>query len=301
MMEGSRAFLARLGLPEGDEARPSGSGFPGGGRYGIEIPTVNTAAAARAVLEDADRLGVRVDRIDETLGAFRHTRKELAEYAALCRDLGAALHVSIGPRAVYDISASRLSEQGRTIGYRLRGADQLLYALEDAKRICDLGIRGLLVYDEGLLWVLHRARQEGELPPDIVLKASAHCGHGNPASLRLLERLGADSINPVRDLPLPLLSSLRRSVTVPLDVHTDCPPSSGGFIRIYDAPEIVRLCAPVFLKCGNSVLPAHGALPTEEDARRMAAQAAIVAETLERYGQADGQIPPGSARGIPVK
>ena len=300
MMEESRAFLRRLGLPGGDlhDLPASNAAFPGGARFGIEVPTVNTAAAAKALLREAGRLGVTVNRMDETLGAFRHTRQELKEYAALCRGEGAALTVSIGPRAAYDTSATRLSRQGATVGYRLRGEEQLVRALEDAKRVCDLGIRGLLVYDEGLLWVLNEARRSGELPADTVLKMSAHCGHGNGASFRLLERCGADSINPVRDLSLDMLCALRAAVDVPLDVHTDCPESSGGFIRTYEAPEIVRCCAPVYLKTGNSALSAHGSLPTEEDAVRMARQAAIVLEMLERYCPGERQLAPGESRGM---
>ena len=193
MMDKSRAFLRALGLPGGDlhSLPTSEATFPGGAQFGVEIPTVNTFAAAKALLRETQRLGVTVNRIDETLGAFRHTRAELLEYAALCRDSGAALTVSIGPRAAYDTSATRLSRQGAVIGYRLRGEEQLVRALEDAKRVCDLGIRGLLVYDEGLLWVLSEARKTGELPADTVLKASAHCGHGNGASFRLLEQCSA--------------------------------------------------------------------------------------------------------------
>lgn len=299
MMEESRAFLRTLGLPGGDlhSLPASEAAFPGGAQFGLEIPTVNTAAAARALLREAQRLGITVNRIDETLGAFRHTRAELMEYAALCRDNGVALTVSIGPRAAYDTSATRLSRQGAVIGYRLRGEEQLVRALEDAKRVCDLGIRGLLVYDEGLLWVLNEARRAGELPADTVLKASAHCGHGNGASFRLLERCGADSINPVRDLSLDMLCALRASVSVPLDIHTDCPESSGGFIRTYEAPEIVRCCAPVFLKTGNSALAAHGSLPTETDAVRMAQQAAIVMEMLGRYLPEARQLSRGEGHG----
>lgn len=297
-MEKTRAFLAGLGLPEGDaDSLPaSGRTFPGGAHYGLEVPTVNSAAALRALLAEAEAQGVVINRVDETWGAFRHTFGELKEYAALCRDRGVALNVSIGPRAAYDISASRASAQGSFVGYRLRGTEQLVRAVEDAKRICEAGIRGLLVYDEGLLWVLDEARRRGELPPETLLKCSAHCGHGNPASLRLLERCGADSINPVRDLTLPMLCALRAAVQVPLDIHTDCPPASGGFDRVYEAPEMVRCCAPVYLKTGNLCLAAHGTLPGEAEAAAMARQAAVVSEMVRRYLPEAVQLPAGAAR-----
>jgi hypothetical protein len=64
-------------------------------------------------------------------------------------------------------------------------------------------------------------------------------------SFNLMESLGAERINPVRDLQVPMLAALRAVVSVPIDVHTDNPPGSGGFIRVYEAPEIVRVAAPV--------------------------------------------------------
>ena len=62
--------------------------------------------------------------------------------------------------------------------------------------------------------------------------------------------------------------------------------------------EIVRCCAPVYLKIGNSALAAHGSLPTEADAARMAQQAAIVMEMLERYLPEARQLARGEGRGL---
>jgi hypothetical protein len=99
----------------------------------------------------------------------------------------------------------------------------------------------------------------------------------------MLQDLGADSINPVRDLTLPMIAALRQTVSVPLDVHTDNPPASGGFIRVYEAPEMVRVGAPLHLKTGNSVVAGHGQLTSAENGRGMARQASIVKEMVERY------------------
>jgi len=299
MMEKTRAFLKKIGLPEGDlnDMPTSTMRFPCGAHFGIEVPTVNTAAACKALLEEADKLGIVINRIDETYGAFRHTFEELKEYAALCKAKGVGLNMSIGPRAAYDTSATRLSTQGQVIAYRLRGQEQVARAVEDAKRICETGIRGLLVYAEGLMWVLAQARKLGELPADIKLKNSAHNGQGNPASFKVLEEMGADSINPVRDLSIPMLAALRATVKVPLDLHTDNPPGSGGFIRVYEAPEMVRCCAPLFLKTGNSVVGGHGQLTTEKEGVAMARQAAIVLEMVKRYYPEAIQMKPGACHG----
>jgi hypothetical protein len=116
-----------------------------------------------------------------------------------------------------------------------------------------------------------------------VFKCSAHLGHCNPASFKVLKGLGADSINPVRDLSIPMIAALRAAVDTPIDIHTDNPPGSGGFIRVYEAPEIVRVAAPVHCKTGNSVVSGHGQLTSASDGKKMAEQAAIVVEMVNKY------------------
>lgn len=281
----SRVLLRQLGLPSGDlyDLPTSGLTFPDGAHFRVEVPTVNTAEAAKELLKTASRLNTVINRVTETFGIMRHSEAEIKEYIAITEDYGAELVMSVGPRATYDTSATVLSSQGVRIGYRLRGMEQVLRAIEDVKRAVDLGCRWILVYDEGLLWVLAEMRKMGELPKDVKFKLSAHCGHGNPASFKVLERLGADSINPVRDLQLPMMAALRKAVSIPLDIHTDNPPASGGFVRTYEAPEIVRIASPVHLKAGNSAVGAHGALTGPAEARNMAVQASIVLEMVRKY------------------
>jgi hypothetical protein len=285
MFEASRKYMKTIGLPEGDlfDMPTSNARFPDGATYRIEVPTVNSSAAVAALLETADKMGVTINRVTETFGMFRHTAQEMKEYCKLCHDYGAELLMSTGPRATYDTGATVLSPQGVRISYRLRGMEQLLRGIEDVKRGYDLGVRGFLIYDEGMLWVVGKMRQDGALPKDILFKTSAHLGQCNPASFKLLESLGADSINPVRDLQIPMIAALRAAVKVPLDVHTDNPPGSGGFIRVYEAPEIARVAAPVHLKTGNSVVSGHGEMTSAADGKRMADQAAIVVEMLSKY------------------
>jgi hypothetical protein len=235
------------------------------------------------LLDTATKNGITINRVTETYGMFRHTRDEIKEYCRLCYDYGAELLLSVGPRATYDTGATVLSPQGVRISYRLRGMEQVLRAVEDIKRGYDLGCRGFLIYDEGMLWLVGQMRKDGALPKDIIFKTSAHLGQCNPCSFRLLESLGADSINPVRDLQIPMIAALRAAVKVPLDVHTDNPPGSGGFIRVYEAPEIVRVAAPVHCKTGNSVVSGHGQLTSASDGKKMADQASIVVEMVGKY------------------
>lgn len=281
----TRDYVKKLGLPTGDlfDMPTSKARFPDGAAFRIECPTVNSADAVNCLLDTATAMGITINRITETYGMFRHTFKELKEYCRLCNEYGCELLLSTGPRATYDTGATVLSPQGVRISYRLRGMEQVLRGIEDIKRGYDAGCRGFLIYDEGMLWVVNEMRKDGALPKDIIFKTSAHLGHCNPASFKVLESLGADSINPVRDLQIPMIAALRAAVKVPIDIHTDNPPGSGGFIRVYEAPEIVRVAAPVHCKTGNSVVSGHGEMTSAADGKRMAEQAAIVVEMVNKY------------------
>lgn len=283
----TRAYLRKKGLPDHDfyELPESKLRFPDGAQYRLEVPTVNTAAAMRAVLETAEKYGVIINRIDETKGIMCHTDEELKEYIELAKSYKVELNLSVGPRAQYDLSTQRATgtmEAGR-IGYRLRGMEQVVRAIEDVKRAIELGCRGILVYDEGLLWLLNEMRKDGEIPKDVSFKLSAHCGHGNPVSFKVLEMLGADSINPVRDLTLPMIAAIRQAIKAPIDIHVDNPKSTGGIIRTYDAPDLVKVGAPIHLKTGNSVLEAHGLPTTKDEGVKMAIQAVLVDRMVKKY------------------
>jgi hypothetical protein len=303
IFEETRKALKKLGLPEGDawDLPSSDKRFPDGAHFRIECPTVNSSVAIEALLNRSLELGITINRITETYGMFRHTREEIKEMCKLCHDYGCELLLSTGPRATYDTGATVLSEQGVRVSYRLRGQEQLIRAIEDIKRGYELGCRGFLAYDEGMLWVVNEMRKNGDLPKEIIFKTSAHLGHCNPASVKLLKDLGADSINPIRDLQIPMHAAIRQAAgDTPLDIHTDNPPGSGGFIRTYEAPEIVRVAAPLHCKTGNSVIGGHGQMTGPSEGKRMAEQAAIIVEMINRYypdfkqsekNQADMRIP----------
>lgn len=287
MFDQTRAYLRRKELPTGDryDLPTSGMRFPDGAHYRIEVPTCNSAVTFRAIMETAEEHGVTINRIDDTFGIMRHTDESILEYASIAKQYGCEVNFSIGPRATYDTSTQRAvgtPEAGR-IGYRLRGMEQVIRAVEDAKRAIDLGIRGILLYDEGFLWLMNEMRKDGEIPKDVRFKLSAHCGHGNPLAFKVLEQLGADSINPVRDLTLPMIASLRQAVKVPLDIHIDNPKSTGGIIRTYDAPEIARIAAPVHLKTGNSALTSHGIPTSQNEGVNMGIQSVLTVRMVRKY------------------
>ncbi|WP_371614405.1 peptidase [Streptomyces sp. NBC_00454] len=249
----------------------------------MEAPTVNTVEAVETLLSQSVRRGFTINRVTETFGLSRHTLSEVRDYVALGREYGAQILMSVGPRAIYDIGATVQTSEGARVGYRLRGQEQLVRALEDVRRAVDAGVRGFILHDEGLLSVLGRLRATGQIPADTHLKISAHCGLGNGAAAQVLEQLGADSLNPVRDLTLPIIASLRQSVRIPLDVHVDNTKTSGGFIRTYEAPDFVRIASPVYLKTGSSALAGHSTRATPEQTEGMLRQMEITTEFMARH------------------
>jgi hypothetical protein len=113
-----------------------------------------------------------------------------------------------------------------------------------------LGVTSILVADLGQLMVLGRMKQSGDLPPDFVLKTSVTLAAPNPAAARLLEDLGATSLNLPVDLSLPQIAAIRQAVDVAIDYYIESPDDFGGGVRYYEIPEMVRVAAPIYLKYG---------------------------------------------------
>jgi len=277
----TKEFLKTIGIE--DNLIESKKRFADSSQYRFEVPGIQKPSAMRALIDATDKYGVEVHRVTQTKGIMLLTDSEILEMIDIAKDAKIELFLSVGPRATYDTSASAKTEEGKRIGYRLRGYDNLVYAIEDVKRAVELGIRGIVVYDEGLLWTLNKMRETGEIPGDTHFKISAHTGHGNPASAKLLQEIGADSFNPVRDLQIPMIASLRNAIDISIDLHTENPKSSGGFIRHYEVPEIIKYAAPVYLKTGGAVAGHHGWDTTEKQAGERIRQVSLVQDMINRY------------------
>ena len=248
----------------------------------------------RALLEELDKNNFYIHRVTQTKGIYTLTDKEITEMVDLAAKYQVQLVLSIGPRATTDTSASVHTPEGQRMGYRLRGQEQIVRAIEEVKRASALGCHHFIMYDEGCLWVLNEARRAGEIPADCKFKLSAHAGHGNPCSAKLIEQIGADSINPVRDIQLQMLAAMRQAIDIPIDIHTENPASSGGFIRHYEVPEMIRTSAPLYLKTGGSVAKTHSWDTTEADARARAKQVLLVKRVIDTYYPEAVYSPKGS-------
>jgi hypothetical protein len=220
-------------LPERDlfELPESTKRFPDGAQYRVEIPSTEGPGCLRAVVEEAKRLNVVVHRVSQGSGVFMLTDRELDEMASLGRSARIELSLFARPNAGWDTSAMAKAPAGSIIAAAARGQDQLVACLDDALRAAEHGIRSVLIADLGVLWVFDQLRHRGVLPTDMQAKVSVMLPAANAASARVLEKLGS-------------------AVDVPLDVYVESPDSLGGFVRLHEIPEIIRVAAPVYLKFG---------------------------------------------------
>ncbi|WP_431046811.1 hypothetical protein ACQUSR_32520 [Streptomyces sp. P1-3] len=304
--------LARIGhtVRATDPADASPHAFPDGGTWRTEIPSVEGPEALAVVLKESARLAVPVHRISQGSGVWMLTDDEITEMVGSCAERDIELCLFTGPRGTWDIGAATRTDSGGA-GLRARGHDALAGCVEDALRATALGVRCLLVADEGVLWTLHRMRAAGLLPADTTFKLSALTGPVNPASYAVYERLGADSLNVPSDLTPAHLTEIRRVSRAPMDFYVEAPDDLGGYIRMYEAAELIRRGAPLYLKFGLSRSPGiypYGAQLRDTalaTARERVRRGRLVLDLLARHGADGGMSPlgsrqPGELRRFPV-
>jgi hypothetical protein len=284
-MSKTKDFLLKMGLPQGDlyDLPTSEKRFEDGAQYRFEVPGIQGPGAMESLLEAQAEMDIPIHRVTQTKGIMMLLDSEIKAMADMARERHIELVLSIGPRATYDTSASVQTPEGSRMGYRLRGQDQVNRAIEEVHRASALGCFSYLVYDEGNLWILNEMRKAGEIDARCRFKLSAHAGHGNPCSARLMESIGADSLNPVRDIQLQMLAAMRHAIDIPIDIHTENPASTGGFIRHYEVPEMIRVAAPLYLKTGGSVAKTHSWDTTAADAKQRAKQVQLVKRVIDQY------------------
>ena len=284
--------IEKCGVPGRDlyELPTSEKRFPDGCHYRIEISGVERPEVLEALIDEMEKRDVPVHRlISMVMGATLLSDDELERFAKLARDAKLEVIVTPGPRTVWDLGGQVRTPEGALSGLRIRGADNLAYVIGDIMRAIEFGFRGFLVMDEGLLWLLNRMKENGDIPRDTVFKVSILAGHANPAGAKVLEMLGASTFNPIADLTLPMLAAIRKAVKIPIDVHVYLFDSFGGFNRIWETPEITRVAAPCYYKIepGQSmgllykpwVSPQQLAFMVREKVK----QAEIIISLIEKY------------------
>jgi len=308
-MDNIRNFLKSVGLP-GEDAPVCATSplrFPDGGQYRIEIPSTEGPRSLTAVLDEAEARQVPVHRISQGSGIMLLTDEEIREMSAIGVKHGIEVNLFLGPRASFDIGAQAVSAAGKSLALSQRGSNQLAQGLADVERAVELGIRSVLVSDLGSLEMVADMRAKGLFPRDLIIKTSVMMAPANPASARILERLGADTINIPSDLTLPQIASIRAAITKPIDFYVEAPDNIGGFLRYYEIPELIRIASPIYLKFGlrNSpdVYPSGSHLENTVIAlsKERVRRAQIACEHIARYCPEAIMSPLGAEDlGIPI-
>lgn len=290
-MKHAREFLKKLDLPWEDNhaLKPSTGRFPGGGQFRIEIPSCEGPRIFRAVLALAKELHVPVHRVSQGSGVLLLPKAEISEMARIGRDNNVEVCLFVGPRANFETSAQAFSAAGKVIGLQHRGADQLVYAIEDVRWACDLGIRSILPADLGLIWVLNEMKKKGALPKNLVIKSSVTLPAANPATARLFEKAGVSTLNIPTDLSPAQIGAIRQTVKIPIDMYIEVPDNFGGFVRYYEMPQLISVAAPMYLKFGLRNAPdiypsgVHIEPTATLMARERVRRARIALDVLERF------------------
>jgi hypothetical protein len=276
--EGPKEHLARLKAAA--LAQPDSTArFDDGGEYRIEIPSVETPAAFAALLARADELGVPVHRVSEGTGIGLLRDDEIREYVSIGAERAVEVCLFVAPRAPWNGSAASLTPDGKQLGWRHVTISTLAAAYDDVVRGTALGLRSVLIADEGLAVLIAEGKRRGELPVDLIVKASAVMGLANGVGCRALEAAGVDTLNIGSDTPISELAAWRAELRAVLDLYVEGMDGLGGFMRYHDIGEIVRVAAPVHLKFGlrnaPGIYPSGGHL-----------EALVVASAVERVRRA---------------
>jgi hypothetical protein len=312
-MDQISGYMEQAGIPGRDafDLPSSDKRFPDGGCYRIEISGVEGPRVLEALVTERQKRDVPVHRLISLVqGGILFDEGELRDFAQMAAEDAMEVIAVPGPRSGWDIGRQYASSEGMRAGMHHRGSDELRKVIADMMRMYDAGIRGFMLVDEGLLWLVKRMQEQGNFPSDVAIKISVWTSHSSAAGGRLLEELGASSFNPPGDLTLPQLAGIRRAVSIPLDFYIYTSISFGGFNRFYDAPEVARVSAPCYFKFEpGPALSAGGGQSlyqpwvTDEEhvhlVRKKVKWAAVVRDLIEE-NQPDVEISPHGAADLHV-
>jgi hypothetical protein len=288
-----RGFIESMGIPGRDlwELPSSSLNFPDGTHYRIEIAGVERASSMESLIDEATKRNIVIHRIIATVGGSTYCDfEELKAMAQMANTEKIEVVMTVGHRKSWDSGSKEMStNEGSMQGFRLRGSDHISYWLADLMRNIEAGFRGFLVYDEGVLLILEQMRKKGFIPPETIFKFSVFGGYCSAAGAKLVESLGANTLNPSSDVSLPILASIRKAVTIPLDVYISVVDSFGGMFRAYESPEIARISSPCYFKFEPGTSEADIYKPWvaeswhQEFVRQKVKMAAIVKEIMEKH------------------
>jgi hypothetical protein len=300
------AALERMELRQAPPPAASALRFPDGSSFRVEIPSVEGARVLETVVRTAEEHEIVVNRVSQGSGAMLLGESELREMAAIGAEAGLEVSLFTGPREGWDIGAHARSADGAAHAGQVRGLRGLAYAVEDIARACEAGIRSFLIADAGLLAVLVDMQSAGELPHTCIWKISVMMAPSNPAALRVLERLGASTVNIASDTSLAQLAELRAASQLPIDLYVESPDALGGVVRGNEVGDLITVGAPLYTKFGlrnsRALYPCGEHLVADACAiaREKVRRAAVALEWLRRLApDIEQSAPHAPGLGIP--
>lgn len=288
-----RDFMEKEGIPgrDGYNLPTSEKTFPDGANYRIEVAGVERASTMDAAIDEARKRNVTVHRVIAAVGGSTYCDfDELKAMAQMAYEEKIEVVMTVGHRKAWDPgSKEAATHEGMMQGFRLRGSDNISYHIADMMRNIEAGFRGFLVYDEGVLFIINKMRQEGFIPQETIFKFSVFGGYCSAAGAKVIESMGINSLNPLSDVSLPILASIRKTVDIPLDIYVIIVDAFGGMFRAYEAPEIARIASPCYFKIEPGTSEGDIYKPWVEEAwhqnlvRQKIKIASIVQEIMERH------------------
>jgi hypothetical protein len=218
------------------------------------------------------------------------TDAELDELVALAAAATVEVSLFARPNAGWDASATSRAPAGGALTAAVRGQDQLVAVLDDVVRAARHGVRSVLLADIGALYTFARLRDAAAVPADMQAKVSVMLPVANPATATVLADLGASTLNLPPDLSLAQIAAIRAAVDLPIDFYVEAPDTLGGFVRLHELPELIRVASPVYVKFGLRNAPDIYPSGTHLEAtavalsRERVRRARLGLELLERSG-----------------
>ena len=151
--------------------------FPDGAWYRMEISGVERPKVLEAVIDESQKRNMPIHRlISVVMGATLLDKAELKDFAQMAAEARMEVILTPGPRSAWDTGRQLVTPEGGLSGLRFRGSDQLRQVITDIVACIDVGFRGFLVIDEGLLWLLNElvprqtlSRRLGSVPRGLKL------------------------------------------------------------------------------------------------------------------------------------
>lgn len=265
-------YIEQAGIPGKDryELPSSEKKFPDGASYRIEMSGVEGPKVLEALIEEKNKRNVPVHRLISLVsGGYLYDEGELKDFAQMAAEEDMEVIAVPGPRNGRDQGRQFLTEEGKRTGQDHRGSDELKYVIADMMRMYEVGIRGFMVVDPGLMWLINKMQEQGNFPKDVAIKISVWAGVSSAAGAKVIENLGASSVNPIADLPKPILASIREAIDIPVDFYIWTFISFGGTERFYEAAEIARIYSPCYFKFEPETSSTDGYAPWKDEEHQM--------------------------------